>query len=46
MDDVIYGEKDIEGRGRSAKIAIIDSGNTTIQLPETEFKQLRNLMIR
>jgi len=30
MDDVMYGLKDIEGRSRSAKIAIIDSGNTTI----------------
>jgi hypothetical protein len=46
MDDVMYGAKDIEGRGRSMKLAIIDSGNTTIQLPESEFKQLRNLMIR
>lgn len=30
MDDVMYGLRDIEGRSRSAKIAIIDSGNTTI----------------
>ena len=30
MDDVMYGMKDIEGRIRSPKMAIIDSGNTTI----------------
>ena len=38
MDDVMYGLKDIEGRNRGPKLAYIDSGNTTIQLPETEFK--------
>lgn len=30
MDDVMYGAKDIEGRSRTPKISIIDSGNTTI----------------
>ncbi len=30
MDDVMYGMRDIEGRNRSPKMAIIDSGNTTI----------------
>jgi hypothetical protein len=45
MDDIQYGFKDIPARS-GGKLAIIDSGNTTIQIPNMEFTQLRNLMIR
>jgi len=31
--------------GNSAKMAVIDSGNTSIQIPSTEFKQLKELMM-
>jgi hypothetical protein len=36
MDDVQYGKKQIPNRN-GGKMAIIDSGNTTIQIPAIEF---------
>ena len=34
MDDVTYGPNEI-GLGISGKMAVIDSGNTSIQIPDT-----------
>ena len=44
MDDVSYDDKDIQG-AVGGKIALIDSGNTSIQLPESEFRQLKSYML-
>ena len=37
MDDVSYDSRDIQG-SVGGKVAIIDSGNTSIQLPNSEFE--------
>ena len=45
MDDVSYDSKDIQG-AVGGKVALIDSGNTSIQLPNSEFEQLKQFMIQ
>lgn len=45
MSDVLYGEKDIQG-SVGGKMALIDSGNRSIQMPDSEFKQLKRLMLK
>ena len=43
MDDVQYNNQDIQG-AVGGKLALIDSGNTSIQLPQSEFEQLKTYM--
>lgn len=43
MDDLLYNDIDVTG-DHKAKLGLIDSGNTTIQIPETMFKNLKNEM--
>jgi hypothetical protein len=43
MDDVQYNNQDIQGKV-GGKLALIDSGNTSIQLPASEFEQLKSYM--
>jgi hypothetical protein len=43
MDDVQYNNQDIQGTV-GGKLALIDSGNTSIQIPESEFKQLKSYL--
>ena len=43
MDDVQYDNQDIQGTV-GGKLALIDSGNTSIQLPASEFDQLKAFM--
>lgn len=45
MDDIKFGEDDIGGYG-GGKMALIDSGNTSIQMPASQFSQLKTLMKR
>lgn len=44
MDDVSYNNQDIQG-SVGGKLALIDSGNTSIQIPHSEFEQLKSLMM-
>ena len=44
MDDVQYNNQDIQGTV-GGKLALIDSGNTSIQLPASEFEQLKSFLI-
>lgn len=43
MDDFMYGNADITGEGH-AMMAIIDSGNSSIQLPQTMFTKIMTEM--
>jgi len=43
MDDVQYGTDEI-GQGSNGMMAIVDSANTSIQIPATQFTKLKNLM--
>lgn len=43
MDDIQLGQVDIGGIG-GGKMALIDSGNTSIQIPASQFSQLRSLL--
>ena len=43
MDDIQYGTVPIGGNG-GGKMALVDSGNTSIQLPATQFRQVRDYM--
>lgn len=49
MDHVKYGNSDIRDPDGPnmihTKIALIDTGNSSIQIPETDFKNLRELML-
>lgn len=45
MDDVTYDHNGI-GMGSGGKMAIIDSGNKSIQIPATQFEQLKDLMLK
>ena len=49
MDHVKYGKDDIRDPDGPnmihTKIALIDTGNSSIQIPETDFANLRELMI-
>lgn len=39
MDDFLYNDIDMTG-GSGAKIGLIDSGNTSIQVPQTIFDNI------
>lgn len=45
MDDFKYGNSGISGSG-NGKMALIDSGNTSIQIPAAQFTYLRDQMRR
>jgi hypothetical protein len=40
MDDLLYNDIDVTG-DHQAKLGLIDSGNTSIQIPATMFKTLK-----
>jgi hypothetical protein len=44
MDDFLYNDVDVTG-DHKAKIALIDSGNTSIQIPNTMFLNLKAEML-
>jgi hypothetical protein len=43
MDDFLYNDVDMT-RDHQAKLALVDSGNTSIQIPMTIFKNLKTEM--
>lgn len=43
MDDFLYDDVDMTGH-HTGKIALIDSGNTSIQLPDTIYQNVLNAM--
>ena len=45
MDDFLYNDIDVTG-DHAAKLALIDSGNNSIQIPNTMFKNLKNEMMK
>ena len=44
MDQVTYNGKNMTGSADFSKIGFIDSGNTSIQVPESVFENLLNAM--
>ena len=44
MDDFLYNDVDMTGNS-GAKIGLIDSGNTSIQVPNTIFENLKTSMM-
>ena len=40
MDDLLYDELDMTNNDSNAKLALIDSGNFSIQVPQTLFGNL------
>ena len=44
MDQITYGGKNMTEASKSSKIGFIDSGNTSIQVPESVFENLLNTM--
>ena len=44
MDQVTYNGKNMTGASDFSKIGFIDSGNTSIQVPESVFENILNAM--